>query len=415
MAHVKDLWWKTVKGPDDEPIQVKTARFGKGKRWLAVWHDQYGQEKSKAFKTKDPATRHANAMETDVARGEYIDPKAGDRLFGDFAKSWFNTVTVDPSSEIRYESVYRLHVGPRFDKRKVKAIRPSEIQACLKELEEAFSSSLAATALLVIRGVLELAEADEAIKKNPVKSKIVRQPKWQGRDVKVWSDAQVSDIVSDHPAPLLPMPVIAAGCGMRQAEIFGLALEDLDFRESVIRVNRQIKKLGKDHVFALPKNDKTRTVPMPANVATVLRQHIRQYPPQDYTLPWEKVDGEPHTVRLLFRWPADDQHVRARNYSETIWKPAIAAAGIIPPPATDSRGRKRYETTRREGMHQLRHWYASVQLDAMVSVVALASYLGHDPKVTLSIYGHMLPSADERSRSAIDNRFEGSGLVPDGT
>jgi hypothetical protein len=54
--------------------------------------------------------------------------------------------------------------------------------------------------------------------------------------------------------------------------------------------------------------------------------------------------------------------VKARSYSETIWKPALVKAGVIAEPAKDRRGRRRYVTTRREGIHQLRHYYASVML-----------------------------------------------------
>ncbi len=65
----------------------------------------------------------------------------------------------------------------------------------------------------------------------------------------------------------------------------------------------------------------------------------------------------------------------------------VARAGIIPEPGTDKRGRKRYVTTRKEGPHQLRHFYASVMLADGVSVKELAEYLGHhDPAFTLRVY-----------------------------
>lgn len=48
---------------------------------------------------------------------------------------------------------------------------------------------------------------------------------------------------------------------------------------------------------------------------------------------------------------------------------ALAApAGIIPKPAKDRRSRARYVTTRREGIHQLRHYAASVMLAGGVSI-----------------------------------------------
>jgi integrase len=75
--------------------------------------------------------------------------------------------------------------------------------------------------------------------------------------------------------------------------------------------------------------------------------------------------------------------LRARLYNESIWRPALATAGIATPPTRDARGRKRYTNSRHDGMHVLRHYYASVLLAAGVSVKELAEYLGHaDPGFT---------------------------------
>lgn len=70
-------------------------------------------------------------METDRERGEYIDPKAGRELLGGIGARWLASRVVDPATQIRYESLWRLHVCPAFGRRQVKAIRPSEIQSWL--------------------------------------------------------------------------------------------------------------------------------------------------------------------------------------------------------------------------------------------------------------------------------------------
>ncbi|MEI8406420.1 MULTISPECIES: tyrosine-type recombinase/integrase [unclassified Kribbella] len=119
------------------------------------------------------------------------------------------------------------------------------------------------------------------------------------------------------------MASVGAASGLRQGELFGLAEQDVDFNEMVIRVRRQVKKLGRNFVFALPKNDTERTVPMSEGVALMLKEYIEAAKPRPYTLPWAKVDGKPHTVNLLFRW-TDDQHIRARTYDELVWKQAGA-------------------------------------------------------------------------------------------
>ena len=79
-------------------------------------------------------------------------------------------------------------------------------------------------------------------------------------------------------------------------------------------------------------------------------------------------------------------------YNPYIWKQALATA--------------RVEPTRANGMHALRHYYASVLLDAGESIRALADYLGHsDPGFTLRVYTHLMPSSEGRARHAVDAAF----------
>lgn len=53
-------------------------------------------------------------------------------------------------------------------------------------------------------------------------------------------------------------------------------------------------------------------------------------------------------------------------------------------------------------MHAMRHFYASVLLDAGEIIKALAEYLGHsDPGLTLRVYADLMPSSQERTRKAV--------------
>ncbi|MGW3638375.1 tyrosine-type recombinase/integrase [Streptomyces sp. NPDC005131] len=61
-----------------------------------------------------------------------------------------------------------------------------------------------------------------------------------------------------------------------------------------------------------------------------------------------------------------------------------------------------HAAAREHGMHALRHFYASVLLDAGESIKALAEYLGHsDPGLTLKVYAHLMPSSRDRARKAL--------------
>lgn len=381
-------------------------RWGKGKRYLSVWHDPDGNERTKAFSKKTPADLHWRTQETDVERGDYHDPKAGRELFADVAERFFSSRSIDPTSAIKYRQVYDSHVKPKLGHRSVKAIKPSDISSFQTKLGETHGPSTVATARLVIVGVLDLAVADDSIRKNPATNKVVQSvSSHTGTKIKAWGDTVVFAVIDAHPESLRAMPTVSATCGLREGELFGLAEEDIDFEAGVIHVRRQIKKLGPEHVFALPKNDTEREVPMAEGTAQVLREHMKKHPPEPLTLPWEKTNGKPVTHKILFRWK-DGGYVKARNYSQYVWKPAVVAAGVIPKPEKGKDGKPKYVTTRKEGSHQMRHYYASVMLADGVNIRELADYLGHhDPGYTLRVYGHLLPDSHDRARKAINARL----------
>ncbi|MFD5568839.1 tyrosine-type recombinase/integrase [Streptomyces cadmiisoli] len=89
------------------------------------------------------------------------------------------------------------------------------------------------------------------------------------------------------------------------------------------------------------------------------------------------------------------------RFNDRVWRPALRTAGV--------------ETGRHNGMHALRHFYASVLLDAGESVKALSECLGHhDPGFTLRTYTHLMPSSETRTRAAVDGVFQGEEPAGDG-
>lgn len=407
MAFAKDQWTRPVTRPDGSVERVRNdKRWGRGKRWLGVWLDPNGKEKTKAFETKAEALRYARTLETDRDRGDYLDPNAGKTRLDEIGARWIASRSVDPSSQLKYESIWRLHVQPRFGARQVKSVRTSEIAVWLKEVASAYGSSTARSALTVLSGCLELAGADELIRKNPARSKQVKRPQVVLNRSSVWPDETVAAIISRHPPRYRLIPIIGAGAGLRQGELFGLSAEDFDFKRGLILVRRQLKRLGTHQVFALPKNEKEREVPMSSSVAAAVQHHLEDFGTTPISLPWKTLEGDLQTIELMLTW-TDNRQIRARSYDDQIWKPALAAAGVIPPPIRDRRHRKlRYRTDRMAGVHALRHYFASVALADGVNIKELAEYLGHhDAAFTLRQYTHLLVSSHERARLAIDRRL----------
>jgi integrase len=215
-----------------------------------------------------------------------------------------------------------------------------------------------------------------------------------GRRRQGWSEATS---LQRHEVPLMPARFrvtvdMAAGIGLRQDECFGLAVEDVDFLRGVVHVQRQVKTVRYKHVFALPKYDKTRDVPLSEPVKLALAEHIRKYPPKEITLLWDTPDGKPTTARLIVT-SVRGLVVAANDFNRNYSKMALKAAKVP---------YGRYEN----GMHELRHFFASVLLDQGELIKAVAKWLGHaDPSFTLKIYTHLMPNSADRTKKVIEGLY----------
>jgi integrase len=403
MAHIQDRWYKTIRHPDGSTERVKTELFGTGDRYRLRYIGPDGREKSESFpdRQKRRAEDRLVEVESNKRRGTYVDPAAGKITFKRYADQWLAAATSSELTLVRMESEFRLHVYPHLGGLPLAAIQPETIRAWSRRLQEAgLAASTRRILFTDVATILNAAVDDKRIPSSPFKVKSVRAPAVQQTKIVPWSGEQRRKVRSALPERYRLAVDLGAGCGLRQGEIFATSPDDVDPLRPVLHVVRQIKVVRRQLVFAPPKGGKTREVPLPESVARRLREHAKQIAPLPFTLPWDTSDGDPRTVPL-YLYSANLAAIHRSGFNTTVWKPALQAAGV--------------EDNRQNGMHALRHMYASVLLDAGESVKALAAYLGHsDPGFTLRIYTHLLPNSEERTRTAIDTAFEGDPQAADG-
>lgn len=378
MAHIQDRWERTVDGS-----RVRTARYGKGKRWQARYRDPDGHERTRDFTRKADAERFVSTITADVLRGAFVDPNAGKVTFADFAERWLEAQTFTESTREATELRLRIHAIGHLGQRELRNIKPSVIQAWLRGLQQDLAPTYVRAIFTNVSTVLTAAVDDGLIATNPCRARSVRLPPREQNNVQPWPAEQVEAVIDALPDRYRATAVVAAGCGLRQGEVFGLRVRDVDFLRQQLHVEQQVKLVRGNLVIDRPKCGKTRTVPLPDTVGIELAEHLRRHPTESDDLMFMSREAKP---------------LNRNYYNRGIWRPALLAAGVEP-----GRG---------NGMHALRHFYASVLIDAGESVKAVAEYLGHaDPGFTLRVYAHLLPSSEGRVRSAIDRVF-GSDRCP---
>jgi hypothetical protein len=90
---------------------------------------------------------------------------------------------------------------------------------------------------------------------------------------------------------------------------------------------------------------------------------MESHPPVVITLPWGKTTADPISVRLLIA-TASGRVDTGTEFNYRHWRPAFTTADLIYVDGED-------------GMHALRHFYASTLLTQGVTITELADYLGH--------------------------------------
>ena len=352
-------------------------RLDRPKPWEAVYRDPDGRQRTRSFSRKVDAQRFLTTVEADKLRGSYIDPAAGRVTFAAFAAQWAEAATVDAKTRDTRASHLRAHLLPAFGGMELRAIRPSTVQRWLAAASRDLAPSSVRVVLATLSTILAAAVDDDLIVKNPCRSRSVQAPPLPGDRVQPFTVDQVRRIIAALPERYRATASVAAGCGLRQGETFGLRVADVDFLRHRVDVRQQIRHVsGQGRVVAPPKRGKARTVPLPETVAAALAEHLRAFPADRDGLAFTNPKGGP---------------IAASTYA-CVWKPAVVAAGLEP--------------SRENGFHALRHHYASVLLEAGVSIRALADYLGHsDPGFTLRVYTHLMPAAEDRARQAVDAAY----------
>ncbi|MEU0424248.1 site-specific integrase [Streptomyces canus] len=333
-----------------------------------------------------------------MATGHYVDPGAAKVTFQEYTEKWLTTLGADPNTIESMNSQLRLHAFPYIGTRPLGSFKPEHIREWVAALESSVPGSYGRIIYANVRAALSAAVDDGYLSRNPVSARSVKPPALEPKRVVPWSAERVFAVQAAMPERYRSMVDLGAGCGMRQGEILGIAVDAIDFESDTLHVVQQLKLSRSKPVFALPKGGKTRDVPLPGPVADALRAHMKQFPPVEITLPWKTPDGPKVTRRLIFMAPGGN-HVWRTSLNEEAWKPALVAAGVIPAPETKAAG---YAAAREHDMHALRHFYASALLDGGESIKAVSEYLGHsNAALTLRIYEHLMPSSQERTRTAI--------------
>lgn len=367
---------------------VCTGRHGAGRRWLARWVDNAGQERTQAFDRKAEAQTCINQVTADILTNTYVDTRRSAVTFGAISDEWLSTqrTRLKPSTIAGYESLLTMTVLPRWGEVKLSDITHADIQqwvVWLTTSEDArqpragdkaknvkrqpLSARRAVQAHGIVRQILAYAIRTKRLAVNPADG--IERPRVVHREETALTHAQIAALVASA-GDAGPIIQTLAYTGCRFGELAALRVADVDLKRRRILVSKAVAQVtGVGLVEDTPKTHQMRSVPiLTSALAETLAGVIASRQPVDYLFP--APDGGPMR-NSFFRWRFD----RACE--------AAGLSGISP--------------------KTLRHSAGSLALASGASLPTTSRLLGHAKvSTTADVYSHMLPDDFDDLATAMD-------------
>jgi integrase len=359
-------------------------------RWKARYRIRRGGKistRSKTFNRKIDAEKWHRSQLSRKDRGEWIDPRHANTLFGDWTEHVMaSRVHLAPSTQARDESYMRNLVLPHLADQRLGSITQTDLEAWISQLiSEGYASATIKKASQLASIVFNAAVDSDLISRSPARS--LNLPKTQRTEMRFLTAPQVAALAEATGPQHRTLVLTAAYTGLRWGEVTGLRIQRLDLLRRTVTVTEAASEVRGHISWTEPKTAASRrSVVLPRFLCDELAAHLAAYPPG--------ADG------LVFTSPQGDP-LRRTNFRRRVWLPATSEVGL-------------------EGVrfHDLRHTHAAMLIAQGEHPKVIQSRLGHASiTTTLNTYGHLSEGLDEAAADRLDdawNQAPAPATRPDG-
>ncbi|MBV8973091.1 MAG: tyrosine-type recombinase/integrase [Sphingomonadaceae bacterium] len=363
------------------------------RKWEVRYKDPTGSYRGRMFARKKEADAYRRQVENELASGDHIAPAQSNTIAAAtvlFLEEVDNKVAIGafrPCTGRNYHAAFRRHVLPLIGDRLMLDVDAADIERWYYQVVRSklmtpvfayrrlwFIKALFDFAIRrkwVRKGVNPAAEAMAAIGK-PAEAKIdtfdlatVR------RVIEVASERTYRRHQRQHEMTQIAVH-LAAFCGLRWGEIFGLTLSNIDLANRVVRIRHSLDGLGN---LQEPKTAAgNRDVPLPGHIAEQLTAFIAAWiVPNDRGIVFCTDNGTP---------------MKATNFHATAWRPLLRRAGVV--------------ATRGPWLrfHALRHFAVSWMIENGWPITDVSTMIGHaNVAITLQVYAHVIKGRNQTAEA----------------
>ncbi len=357
--------------------QFGTVRKLPSGRWQARYRDPSGRRLASpsTFTTKGDASRWLATVEADLARGQYIDPRAGRITLDQWADQWLDrpgkrTTTV--ARDRHALDVWRPTLGPR----PLAAVTAMHVQSAVDARARTAAPATLARDFSVLRAVLNAAVDADLIARSPARKTAL--PRVRPPERVTITAEELASLADEMPARYRALVLVGGVLGLRWGEAIGLRVRDVDFLRRTVTVAQVVEEVaGTLSVVAGAKSDAgLRSMTAPVFLVEELTRHLAAHRPG--------AAGDD----LVFVGPRGG--VLRRRFGERQLRPAVARAGL---PASVT-------------FHGLRHAAMSALAEEAVHPRTMQQRAGHaSALMTLERYTKVTDASDRAAATALDDRF----------
>ena len=399
--------------PKPRKIEWTNADGAPSSRWQVRYRDQAGKRRAKQFARKKEATDFADTIVAEVRAGTHV-PDRDTVTVAIAAATWLAACAagrdgrepVEPTTLRQYDQHARLHIVPVLGGMKLAQLTPQRVRVFRDEdlLQGGRSRAMTKKILVSLSAICAEARGRGQILGNPCdgvtltrsgrqKNHVVIPTKDEVRLVlaraETWIGASgVGRRLTRHQALWFhALLLFIVATGVRLSEARGAARGDLDLAGAMYRVRGRADDQGR---IGPPKSAAGhRALELNGKSVAVLTRWLAVAPKGPHVFP--NGQGAVESMQAIYR---------------RYWLPLLVECGLARLVATE--GGQAHATA--FSIHDLRHFHASLQIEAGMQAKELQAHMGHASiQMTMDVYGHLFDDdgAAARRRAVVVGAVDG--------
>lgn len=359
---------------------MSVTKDGNTGRWMSQirvkdWTGKTVHKKKRGFSTK----REALKWEQD-----FINQSTSNlgMTFQDFIELYFKDMEqrLKATTLANKKFLVDLKVTPFFGKMQLNDIKPTDIRRWQNELTgyrnkdgEPYSETYLKTINNQMTAIFNYAVKYYGLKENPC-HKAGSMGKKNADEMMFWTKDEFLKFIEalkDRPTGYAAFMTMYY-TGVREGELLALTLEDVDFENSTIRINKSYQRLNGEDLITTPKTPKSkRTITIPESLKVCLNEY---------------------TSKLYNIKPSDRLFPHTKYFLAHEMEYGCKKSGV-----------------KKIRIHDLRHSHAAALIEMNVAPKLLQERLGHERiQTTLDTYGHLYPNKQAEVAKQLDEFMSNS-------